>query len=153
MQLYWSLRERFKMATVSGLDDEVSITQLASIPYEINPHGQVQIESKEEARKRGVKSPDRAEVAFAGRTPEILRYYQERAEAQAEPEKNAEMAELDPIADDLVNIYEETLARIEKERGKTLSARYRTESPKPAWINLRQPVIARFDVTRHPTAG
>jgi hypothetical protein len=71
---------------VSGLDDEVSITQLASVRYEITPRGQAQIESKEEARKRGVNSPDRAEalmLAFADRMPGILRYYQERAEAQA----------------------------------------------------------------------
>jgi phage terminase large subunit len=69
-QLYWSLRERFQNGEVSGLDDEVSIAQLASIRYEINPRGQVQIESKEEARKRGVRSPDRAEalmLAFADR--------------------------------------------------------------------------------------
>jgi hypothetical protein len=87
----------FQNGEVSGLDDEVSIAQLASIRYEINPRGQVQIESKEEARKRGVKSPDRAEalmLAFADRTPGILRYYQERAEA--ERAKNPDMAEPEP---------------------------------------------------------
>ena len=36
-QLYWSLRERFQDGQVSGLDDELTITQLASIRYEINP--------------------------------------------------------------------------------------------------------------------
>jgi hypothetical protein len=74
-QLFWSLRERSRNGEVSGLDDDVSITKLASIRYEINPRGQVQIESKEEARKRGVRSPDRAEalmLAFADRTPGIL---------------------------------------------------------------------------------
>jgi phage terminase large subunit len=39
-QLYWSLRERFQNGEVSGLDDEVSVTQLASVRYEINPRGQ-----------------------------------------------------------------------------------------------------------------
>jgi hypothetical protein len=36
-QLYWRLRERFQNGEVSGLDDEVSIAQLASLRYEINP--------------------------------------------------------------------------------------------------------------------
>jgi hypothetical protein len=53
-------------------------------------------------------------LAFADRTPGILRYYQERAEAQAAREENPEMAELDPIADDMAKIYEETLAELEK---------------------------------------
>ena len=44
---------------MSSIDDETSISQLAGIRYRHNPRGQIQIESKEEARKRGVKSPDR----------------------------------------------------------------------------------------------
>ena len=114
-QLYWSLRERFQNGEVSGLDDEVSIAQLASIRYEINPRGQVQIESKEEARKRGVKSPDRAEalmLAFADRTPGILRYYQERVEAQAERAKHPDMPEPEPD-DYLERIYEAERRRLE----------------------------------------
>jgi hypothetical protein len=109
------LRERFQNGEVSGLDDEVSIAQLASLRYEINPRGQVQIESKEEARKRGVKSPDRAEalmLAFADRTPGILRYYQERAEAQAARAKNTDMPEPEPD-DYLEQIYEAERRRLE----------------------------------------
>jgi hypothetical protein len=111
------LRERFQDGQVTGLDDDLTITQLASIRYDINPRGQVQIEAKDQAKKRGVKSPDRAEalmLAFADRTPGILRYYQERAKAQAEREKNPEMAGSEPTADDLVKIYEDTLAELEK---------------------------------------
>ena len=114
-QLYWSLRERFQNGEVSGLDDDVSIMQLASIRYEINPRGQVQIESKDEARKRGVKSPDRAEalmLAFADRTPGIARYYQERSEAIAERERNPNMAEPEPD-DTLAKIYEAELRRLQ----------------------------------------
>jgi hypothetical protein len=71
-ELYWALRERFQEGQVSGLIDELATAQLASIRYEINPRGLVEIESKDEMRKRGVKSPDRAEaimLAFADRTP------------------------------------------------------------------------------------
>ena len=48
----WSLRERFQDGQVSGLDDELTIT---SIRYEINPRGQVQIESKDQAKSHGIK--------------------------------------------------------------------------------------------------
>jgi hypothetical protein len=116
-QLYWSLRERFQDDQVSGLNDELAIAQLASIRYEINPRGQVQIESKDQARKRGVRSPDRAEalmLAFADRTPGILRYYEELAKAQAEGKKSPAIEEAESPADDLMKIYQDTLAELEK---------------------------------------
>jgi phage terminase large subunit len=67
-ELYWGLRLRFKDGDVAGLTDERAIGQLSGIRYKHNSRGQIQIESKEDARKRGVKSPDRAEavmLAFA----------------------------------------------------------------------------------------
>jgi phage terminase large subunit len=69
-ELFWGLRMRFAAGDASGLLDEAAIGQLAGIRYRHNARGQVQIESKEDARKRGVKSPDRAEsimLAFAQR--------------------------------------------------------------------------------------
>jgi phage terminase large subunit len=113
-QLYWSLRERFQDGQVSGLDDDLTITQLASIRYEINPRGQVQIESKDQAKKRGVRSPDRAEalmLAFADRTPGIMRYYEELAKAQIEREKNPNMPEPE-LDDSLMQIYEAEVRRL-----------------------------------------
>jgi len=38
------------------------IAQLAAMQYRHDARGQVVIESKDEARKRGVRSPDRAEA-------------------------------------------------------------------------------------------
>jgi phage terminase large subunit len=67
-ELYWGLRLRFKDGDVWGLTDDKTIGQLAGIRYELNPRGQTMIEKKDDARKRGVKSPDRAEacmLAFA----------------------------------------------------------------------------------------
>jgi hypothetical protein len=67
-ELYWSLRLRFQGGDVAGLRDERAIGQLAGILYRHTSRGQIEIESKPEARKRGVKSPDRAEavmLAFA----------------------------------------------------------------------------------------
>lgn len=69
-EFYWGLRLRFQDGDISGLTDEKTIGQLASIRYKHNARGQVEIESKEDALKRGVKSPDRAEsimLAFADR--------------------------------------------------------------------------------------
>lgn len=67
-ELYWGLRMRFERGDVAGLTDETTIAQLASIRYEHNARGQIVIESKEQLRKRGARSPDRAEammLAFA----------------------------------------------------------------------------------------
>jgi hypothetical protein len=67
-ECYWGLRQRFQAGEVAGLTDEPTIGQLAGIRYRHTARGQVEIERKEDARKRGVKSPDRAEavmLAFA----------------------------------------------------------------------------------------
>jgi hypothetical protein len=59
-----------RRATLAGLRDEQAISQLATIRYSHNPRGQLIIETKEDARRRGIKSPDRAEammLAYAGR--------------------------------------------------------------------------------------
>lgn len=60
-ELYWSARERLSQGDVNGLVDDRALAQLAGIRYSHNSRGQVAIEKKEDARKRGAKSPDRAE--------------------------------------------------------------------------------------------
>jgi hypothetical protein len=70
-EFYWGLRQRFQEGAVAGLTDERTIGQLAGIRYAHNARGQIEIERKDDARKRGVKSPDRAEavmLAFADAT-------------------------------------------------------------------------------------
>lgn len=63
-ELYWQLRTLFRDGAINGgpLLDEKTKAQLASIRYRHDARGRVVIESKDEARKRGVKSPDRAET-------------------------------------------------------------------------------------------
>lgn len=61
-ELYWHLREQFKSGMVSGLTDQTTISQLASLQWAPNNRGKTEIERKEVAAKRGVKSPDRAEA-------------------------------------------------------------------------------------------
>jgi hypothetical protein len=96
----WGLRERFEAGQIKGLTDERTISQLSVIRYRHNSRGQVVIESKEELRRRGVKSPDRADsviLAFAAQSDplEFARVYARRigewqrevaeAEAQGKP--------------------------------------------------------------------
>lgn len=65
-EVYWSLRDRLRDGAFAGLTDQRTIAQLAGIRYQHDSRGRVEIEKKEDARKRGVKSPDRAEaVALA----------------------------------------------------------------------------------------
>ncbi len=67
-ELYWGLRERFQSGDIGGALDDVTMAQLADVRYHHTVRGLIEIESKDEARKRGVHSPDRAEalmLAFA----------------------------------------------------------------------------------------
>jgi hypothetical protein len=56
------LADAFERDQVEGLVDDATIGQLAGILYEFDSQGRVKIESKEQARARGVPSPDRAEA-------------------------------------------------------------------------------------------
>jgi hypothetical protein len=62
---------------VEGLTDEATVGQLAGLLFEIDSQGRIKIESKEQARARGVSSPDRAEalmLAFGEPPPEYAYY-------------------------------------------------------------------------------
>jgi phage terminase large subunit len=81
-EYYWGLRLRLQQGDFCGLEDEKTIGQLAGIRYKQNPRGQTEIESKDDARKRGVKSPDRAEsimLAFGSvaKVYGVLSYFKE----------------------------------------------------------------------------
>jgi len=67
-EYYWGLRLRLAASDMAGLLDELTIGQLSGVRYKHNARGQIQIESKDDAARRGVPSPDRAEsvmLAFA----------------------------------------------------------------------------------------
>ncbi|MBI3966714.1 MAG: hypothetical protein HY329_13855 [Chloroflexi bacterium] len=63
-ELYWALRLRAQAGALAGLTNQKAVSQLAGIRYRHNARGQVVIESKGEARTRGVKSPDWAEAVM-----------------------------------------------------------------------------------------
>jgi phage terminase large subunit len=62
-EYFWELRRRFMEGQIraSGVFDQTTLSQLVGILYQ-QPRGIVTIEKKEDARKRGVSSPDRAEA-------------------------------------------------------------------------------------------
>ncbi len=61
-EMYWRLREWIRRGGQIVRDDEL-IKQLLSIKYKINLRGRIQIMSKEEMRKAGIASPDKADAA------------------------------------------------------------------------------------------
>lgn len=60
-EAYFRCREFFKDNLISGLLDEETQAQLCTIQYRETGKGLTEIESKDDMRKRGVQSPDRAE--------------------------------------------------------------------------------------------
>lgn len=68
-ELWWELRELFHRNEINGVVDETTMGQLTSVKYSFDSrHSMPIIESKEQMKKRGLRSPDRAEalmLAFA----------------------------------------------------------------------------------------
>lgn len=59
---YWGLRDRFEAEDIDLDEDEDLAYQLSAIKYKPNSRGQIIIESKEDMKKRGLKSPDKADT-------------------------------------------------------------------------------------------
>ena len=63
-EIYWGFRERLLAGTACLPDDLVLTAQLTSIEYKIDSSGRIEITSKSEMKKKGLKSPDRAEAVI-----------------------------------------------------------------------------------------
>ena len=61
-EIYFNLAKKFQDGEISIPDDLELVAQLSGIKYKFTSSGQLQIESKEEMKKRGVKSPDKADA-------------------------------------------------------------------------------------------
>jgi hypothetical protein len=67
---WWRAKEALEGPSGTGGDgwidldpaDEDLASQLISVKYKINSHGQIEVESKDSMRKRGLPSPDRADA-------------------------------------------------------------------------------------------
>jgi hypothetical protein len=63
-EIYWGFRERLLAGDVALPDDPELQAQLTSCTYKIKSSGQIAITPKEEMKKAGIKSPDRAEAVI-----------------------------------------------------------------------------------------
>lgn len=61
-EMYWVLRDAIKNKEIKLIDDKELINQLSSIKYSYTSKGQIKIESKDDMKKRGLKSPDKADA-------------------------------------------------------------------------------------------
>lgn len=62
---YWALRELFHDGAIDlDAEDEELAAQLGSIKWTIDSAGRIKIESKEDMKKRGLPSPDRADAVM-----------------------------------------------------------------------------------------
>jgi len=87
-EIAWALRERLKAGDFFGRLDDLTIGQLCSLRWWPDGRGRIVLESKEEARKRGIRSPDRFDaIALAymtGSGPrELYEYYRRGQTGQA----------------------------------------------------------------------
>jgi hypothetical protein len=75
-EAYWNFRELFENGEIDIDElDDVLAAQLGSLKWAIDPRGRIKIESKDEMRKRGMPSPDRADTAaqaFSRRAVTVL---------------------------------------------------------------------------------
>ena len=101
-EFYWGMRSRFSAGEVAGLTDDLAIAQLAGILYRHDARGRVVIESKDEARRRGVKSPDRAEALMLAFARPALAW-----QTLDTPDSPAENERPDPIAEQLQSAFPE----------------------------------------------
>lgn len=61
--LMWGLlRERLRRNEIELIYDDKQITQLSNRKYKINSDGKIELEKKEEMKKRGLTSPDRGDA-------------------------------------------------------------------------------------------
>lgn len=77
-ELYWILREDIKNKNISLPDDKELVNQLCSRKFSYTRKGKIKLESKDEMKKRGLKSPDKADalaiangMSYHGKEPRI----------------------------------------------------------------------------------
>ena len=59
---YWKLRDLFAAGAIAIPEDQRLLGELAALRYSFDSQGRLLMESKEDMRKRGVPSPDRADA-------------------------------------------------------------------------------------------
>lgn len=62
IEQFWKVRELLRQGYLELYKDDELHQQLSSLKYKFKSNGQKVLESKDEAKKRGIKSPDRADA-------------------------------------------------------------------------------------------
>ena len=77
-EIYWNLREAIRDKQIELPDDKELINELCSMKYDYTRKQKIKIESKDDMKKRGLRSPDKADAlaiaysaGFTGESPEI----------------------------------------------------------------------------------
>lgn len=68
-ELWWLMREWFESRAVTMPKDDALISELVGPKYKLESSGKIKIESKDDMKKRGIKSPNKADalgLTFAG---------------------------------------------------------------------------------------
>lgn len=91
-ELWWNIRELFRQELIKIPDDEELIAELTTMKYKYSSNGRIQIESKDDYKKRTGKSPDKADglclafyVDFESDTG-LIEFYKKQNEQQ-QPDK------------------------------------------------------------------
>jgi hypothetical protein len=59
---WYNLREKFRLNEINIPPDEIMVGQLSALKYKFDSAGRYMLESKDDVKKRGLTSPDRADV-------------------------------------------------------------------------------------------
>lgn len=83
-EMYWHARELFRSDEIAIPNLDLLINQLSGIKYKINSRtGKIEIETKEEMKKRGMKSPDEADsfviAAWGAKRMKASGHFRQRA--------------------------------------------------------------------------
>jgi hypothetical protein len=78
-ELWWNMREAFAGPSGKGDDgwldidpfDDDLMAQLSNVKYQVNSHGQIVVESKDEMKARGLPSPDRGDALAYALAPDL----------------------------------------------------------------------------------
>ena len=75
-EIFWELRRLFRDGLIAIPRDEELISQLLGLRYDVTSAGQVKMESKTSLRRRGLRSPDKADaLALAFMEPPSLQIW------------------------------------------------------------------------------
>ena len=98
-QFYQILADALERDQIEGRSDEATISQLASLLYQLDGQGRIKLGSKDKARERGVPSPDRADALMLApsRPYRKVEFYTTRDLARRRPQLGTEGLDGDEV--------------------------------------------------------